>query len=428
MSQNYLYLPKITLFIHKYKYYLFAIYFFLLSFGELYAIYCFLILFLSLFYFSEFKNNLTNNLYVYLFALIWVPMALSLTDAVYFERSFVKTLTVVPFLFVGLYLSEGLTKDKLYKVMQAITIIAFIWCIDFSLYHFRLNQSESSMLWEGSFPLGGRFKGDGYIYYIPILGQVLSVLMPILLETLRRYSSGKKDICVSFCITAIFLGTIFLSGNRNAVIMSFFSVVSWMIFVNAKIFHFKINKKVLVTAFIVLSVLFAGLSTLKTNRFIESISFDSMNLKTLDKLSSSRIALWETAINISKENWLNGIGPRGFRYEFDKHRPEVGKYAVEYEFGSTHPHFALLEIFTETGAIGLLSIFILFILMIKKALLLDSDNQVLVVPWIIAVFTTILPNIGKAFYSSYWLTFIIFLIIGCSSVLNLNQKKNQAKY
>ena len=58
----------------------------------------------------------------------------------------------------------------------------------------------------------------------------------------------------------------------------------------------------------------------------------------------------------------------------------------------------------------------------KVAFRLHDDAQILLVPWFIALITAIVPNIGKAFYSSYWLTFILFILIGCASIINFDTK------
>ena len=51
----------------------------------------------------------------------------------------------------------------------------------------------------------------------------------------------------------------------------------------------------------------------------------------------------------------------------------------------------------------------LFWIIFKSILKVNHDNQLILVPWFIALITAIVPNIGKAFYSSYWLTFILFI-------------------
>ena len=127
---------------------------------------------------------------------------------------------------------------------------------------------------------------------------------------------------------------------------------------------------------------------------------------SIDSLSSHRLPLWEVAYKMAKDHWVNGIGPRGFRYGYNIYKPDEGKYKFLYEDGSTHPHFALLEVFLETGIIGFFSLFFLFWIIFKSILKVNHDNQLILVPWFIALITAIVPNIGKAFYSSYWLTFI----------------------
>ena len=415
---------KINFFFDTKKHYLFLIYFLLLPFGGVYLIYSSFIFLLAVLSLSDPNKNILNNCYFYLFFLIWAPMALSLFDAINIDRSFIKTIGVLPFLFIGLYISSNLTIKKIYNLMLLLVVASMVWAIDFYIYHFRILELEKAILWRWSFPIpiGGHFNGDPVIYSIPILGQVLSVLLPIILEALRKFSNSKNKFSISIILLMIIISTILLSGNRNAVIMMIMSFSIWFIYVGVVCRYFKNYLKSTISVIVLVCVLFSVLLINNSSRISSLLNIESTELSHIDSLSSHRLPLWEVAYKMTKDHWVNGIGPRGFRYGYNIYKPDEGKYKFLYEDGSTHPHFALLEVFLETGIIGLFSLFFLFWIIFKSILKVNHDNQLILVPWFIALITAIVPNIGKAFYSSYWLTFILFILIGCASIINFDTK------
>src|SRR5690606_10686377 len=63
-----------------------------------------------------------------------------------------------------------------------------------------------------------------------------------------------------------------------------------------------------------------------------------------------RVELWESALRVSREHWINGIGVRGYRFmerteDVDNLTPVISETTRL----STHPHQITLEIFLETG-------------------------------------------------------------------------------
>ena len=415
-------ISKIKSFFETKKHYLFLIYFLLLPFGVVYLVYCCFLLLLAFLSFNSINKNILNNYYFYLFSLIWIPMVLSLSDSINIDRSFIKTLGVLPFLFIGLYISSNITIKKIYFLMLVLAIVSVVWVIDFYIYYYRVLELERAILWRWSFTMGGRFIGDQYVYLIPILGQVLSVLLPIIFEALRKYSDSRFKLSVSTVISLLIISTIIVSGNRNAVIMMFISFFAWFLYVGIACEYFKNYPKSVISAIAIVCIVSSTLIINNSSRISPLLNIESFELDAIDSLSSHRLPLWETAYRMAKDNWINGIGPRGFRYGYNDYKPEEGKYKFVYDDGGTHPHFALLEIFLETGVIGLFSLFFLFWIILRAALRVKHDIQILLIPWFIALITAIVPNIGKAFYSSYWLTLILFILIGCAAIINLDKE------
>ena len=83
---------------------------------------------------------------------------------------------------------------------------------------------------------------------------------------------------------------------------------------------------------------------------------------------------FKSAVQMIKNNYLTGIGPRNFRIECRKKDYEyIGKYRC-----STHPHNTFLEVWAETGIFGFLIIFSILIyisVILTKVVLSKNKNK-----------------------------------------------------
>ena len=55
-----------------------------------------------------------------------------------------------------------------------------------------------------------------------------------------------------------------------------------------------------------------------------------------------------------RANWLNGIGPRGFRHVYVDYAQPDDFWIQRGTQGQTHPHFVALEVAGERGVVGLI--------------------------------------------------------------------------
>jgi len=270
-------------------------------------------------------------------------------------------------------------------------------------------ESENLVLWD-IFDYA-KAKGIGNLFKpsSPVLGLVLAVILPVVLEGLRRMANGYFYSFLACIICIMHIAVIFLSGNRTAILMLIFGSFIWLFYVSYKNESYTWKKVIPIYA-VIISI--AGFIVYQQPTRLNSITTVlDIDLKTIDKISNGRLALWETAGRISLDHWFNGVGPRGFRYSYDDYRPAIGKYSTEYPIsGSTHPHFSLLEILAETGITGLISLFIALYLLFQRLRYLPNIQQLTIFPWFLGATIAIVPNIAKAFYSSYWLSLILWMI------------------
>ena len=72
--------------------------------------------------------------------------------------------------------------------------------------------------------------------------------------------------------------------------------------------------------------------------------------EVIDVATGRRSQMWETSVQVFKDHWFNGVGPRGFRSVYQDYSNEENYF---YETGQTHPHQLLLEIMAEAGVLGI---------------------------------------------------------------------------
>lgn len=394
-----------------------VLYIFLLPFGGSYNIIIVLIALIGIvsvfFEKSIYCKDENIKRFGIVFLCIYIPMLISLVDAVNFHESFRKVLSFSLYYFAGvsiIFYFKG--QSQQIKFISVIGIILTIWCLD------AIWQSYS-----GSDILGypdekNRLTGIFYPDYR--IGLVLAILSPFYFEFIRN--NFRKNILVVFLLIP-YVYVIVLSGNLNswfmlAVSLSFYSILL------IKIIRLSSIKKghLLVLIAVVLSsaILMNNINNIlsqKKIRFIEKrvgayTSLLSGDYDNVGKSFQSRIYIWERGLRIASHHWINGVGPRGFRYVTnDKINDHKRHFISEVEKRSTHPHQIMLEIMVETGAIGLIGYLMILILIIKQIWPMGGNDYNQSFPWGLSAFIAIFPiNMYKAFYGNFTASLIWILI------------------
>jgi O-antigen ligase len=344
-----------------------------------------------------------NKFCVIVFGLIWVPMLISLFDAINLKHSLQSTLSVLPMIFVGIYLIDALeNRNERQKLVMAIIMITTLWCLDalYQLFH------GTNIL---GYPKWAQTHLSGIFSPKTTLGIVVAVVLPVVLEGLRSIARGWRTTIVTSLIAAIHIAVIILSGSRTALLMMVLGGTGWLMYVISLTRNISWRKLIMVCAIVIVAT--GYLSSRQSNSYLTQLT-DIMgaDLKTIDRVSSGRIPLWETAGRIYLDHWVNGVGPRGFRHIYNEYKPIAGKYNQEYLYGSTHPHFVLLEIASETGSIGLLCIFVAVYFLFTRLKILSTTGKLNTFPWMYGAAIAIIPNVGKAFYSFFWMSLVLWMI------------------
>lgn len=188
---------------------------------------------------------------------------------------------------------------------------------------------------------------------------------------------------------------------------------------------FKISITTLLIGIITTSVLTATLTLHQPikERFAMTLNLFSSDYEKINSATAERLPIWKTAYSIFKENPINGIGPRGFRYVYNEYaEPDDYFVTANPNLPPTQPHLLILEILAETGVIGLIGFLLLFYFLIKSIRYAANSfyGFVFLVPVVVAIFPF---NAHMAFYGSVWSSMIWLLVAFYASVLKLSHSK-----
>jgi O-antigen ligase len=354
-----------------------------------------------------------------MFACIWLPMLASLTDAVNYSRAMETTLVFIRFPLAAIFTIFALqsvpSRARLF-ILLGVTLGFF--ALGKLIYAIEVEPSLPKIV-NGWFWLGHVIPQRG-------VGHIFAVLSPVYFYRMWKQIQQRHWL---WLVTPIYAVAAFISGARVAWIMFavgillllgqmfwmrmirwrwkavFAFVLLWGISIGVTMQHTSVEKRVELTA-----GLFSG------------------NYARANSATSLRLPIWAIAVKVAKDHWINGIGPRGFRYIYPAYVPKndfwmqrqyvdktTGK-VLNTQYGPNHPHQFVLEIMDETGIIGITGYLVALIYWIRLWLknLRAGNSEAL--PWMSAVLVAIMPiNAHMAFYASFWSCITWWLIaIGLS--------------
>lgn len=328
-----------------------------------------------------------------LFLCLWLPMIVSLPDAVNLGHSSETVLPYPHFLFAAIFMVQDLRNPaNLRRLAWAAFAVVSFWCLD-ALLQFVTGRN---LLGYPYTP--GQLSG---MFYPKIrLGHVLAMLLPVYIETARRAGRGK--IWPWLC-AGLLLVVLLLSGKRVAWLMGGVSLLCYAIYLYVACRP--LPKKPLVVAGALLILSFAVLVSQHqplSRRLDATLGLFSGDLADVERATAHRVSLWATALRMAGDHWINGVGPRGYRYVYADYAREGDVFLRGGRTGQTHPHIMLLEIAAETGVPGLAGFIGFWWLLLRHArnAIRSSPGSA---PWLIAAGVAWLPfNAHLAFYGSYW--------------------------
>jgi O-antigen ligase len=285
--------------------------------------------------------------------LLWLLAAyvgaalISAIGAVMPGKSWSTVAALLRYIPLGLYACFAIRRaSKLQAMYAAVAAVLALWVLDAwvqALTGWSLGGHAEAERVSGIF-------GAGNLK----LGPALAVLSPFALWTARQ-RWGLRGLLLA---GLLLLGPVLLAGSRAAW-LSYALVAAafaWREAGSARRFLLLCVAGVLVLAAA------GGIAWKTSARFHARMEHTLVALQgsdqALDAALSGRLDIWRTSLRMFGAHPFNGVGVRGYRYAYPRYAPADDHFVVfeacgEGE-GACHAHQLLLEILTETGAIGLL--------------------------------------------------------------------------
>ena len=339
-----------------------------------------------------------------LFLCIWVPIALSVPDSLWFKKSLSTALTYPRIYFAGIYLiwmlREDLARQRLLKLSA--------WLLLFWVFDALIQAVIGYNLLGYAYPerLNGLYGPNNWK-----LGLTLAMLSPIVWEYVSRHGA-KWQLALAWLGTA---AVVLLASNRASWTVFALATVVWA-WVYARRFGLH-PIKLLVPITVAVAVTGIGayqVSTKFAQRVDQSLAAFDFTYESLNNASSNRVHLWDNALTVLENHPFNGAGVRSYRYAYTKYAEPNDPYVGPDGTGMNYAHQLVLEVGAETGGIGLIGLLGFFLVFIRAGH--EAFAQpVVFVSWL-GAFCWLFPlNTHTALYSAYW-SLLIGWLLAISSI------------
>ncbi|MEM1403106.1 MAG: O-antigen ligase family protein [Pseudomonadota bacterium] len=356
---------------------------------------------------------------VALYAAFVLPMLLSLPDAVALEKSTITTVGTLRYLLLAVSLlwlvqssasPEHAQRALLNSVALAVTVCILVWCCDGLVQFLTGRNALGYGLGEGY--VNGLFGDDDNIKF----GVTVALLSPIaLLYALREW--GLK---VFLPLLMLILLMVMLSGKRAAWIAlaaELSCLFAYYLF-RGRIFAGRLLIALSLVAVVLVGAYFSSdWVQQRSDVLVEAL--DARDYASLNQATGKRLPIWQTAVRMGQDNWVNGVGPRGFRFAYavyadaDDHWAAPGAYHVGSR--ASHAHQLILDLWAETGVVGILSYGLMLWVLWRCFHGASPAARSRALPYALALVGTLFPiNTHTSWYSSaaalqLWLLLGLFL-------------------
>lgn len=342
-----------------------------------------------------------------LFLCIWIPIVLSVPDSLWFKKSLSTALTYPRIYFAGIYLiwmlREDLARQRLLKLSA--------WLLLFWMFDALIQATVGYDLLGHAYPerLNGLFGPHNWK-----LGLTLAMLSPIVWEYVSRHGA-KWQLALAWLGTAV---VVLLASSRESWIVFAIGSLIWS-WVYARRLGFHPVRLIAIMA-LVTGVVWVGAYQVNpkfAQRVDQSNAVQELSYESLNVASSFRLHLWNNAVSVLENHPINGAGVRSYRYAYVQSAEAGDPYVNADGTGMIYAHQLLLEVGSETGAIGLIGLIAFFVIYMRAAWNRRSEIPLAWVAWL-GAFAWLFPlNTHTALYSAYW-SLLIWWMIAISSIEN----------
>jgi len=253
-----------------------------------------------------------------------------------------------------------------------------------------------------------------------ILGGYLSRLFPLIIGLLiYNFSSNKINLFVCGVLLILTDVLVYLTGERTAIALLVISTI----FIILLISRFKLFRILTLFISILLIITISIYNPIIKNRNIGATIYQinppNENIQIFSKTHDN---LYKTSINIFFDNPIFGVGPKLFRNYCSN---EEYMHSIKAYSCSSHPHNSYIQLLAETGLLGFLFVFSVFLYVLYISIMQFlvsytsfakvniykkySDFQICLIACFLLTLFPLLPT--QNFFNN-WINIIYFLPVG----------------
>lgn len=338
------------------------------------------------------KNNRENTIKKTIFGAIpapWLPttfilvgvlMATIQSSDVLVSFGIVKSWFVLPVAFCLIVISIIRTDDQKKSIFKAWFVGGCLVAFISAIYYLG-----------GELTYDGRLKG----FFLSPNHLAMFLAPSFIISVFALVKDSKDNVGKNIFLAAavILIGAIiFLTKSFGGVMAIIISL--------APVFYWKIkNNKNTVGVFIVLFLLISGLLSLSAEKdFSERSSL------------SSRFMIWDSAIEILKDNIVFGIGPGTFQ---DKYLEYQYRFEPYLEWAVPQPHNIFLAFWLQTGVIGFVG-FLWLLTVFFKTVYAQRNDKIVFLSGVIMIYFLIHGLIDSTYFKNdlaimFWIVVAVSL-------------------
>ena len=349
-----------------------------------------------------------------LFAAYWLPEAISAVDAQDGARALREVLIdlrYLPFLWV---VAAAVASERGRRAtFGGLALIALLWtgdalieaAIGTSPLFWLLDQAKHAISGHGMCSAAEAAAADrlaGVLGPCNLkLGIVLASLSPFALA-----AAWRRGGATGWLLAASAIGLVVLLAGSRASWLTYGLVLLWTGW------H-KLGRRKLAMVFAAGALALAAATALSP-QVRERVERTTLALTAqpdgVDAALSGRTRIWSAALCMVRQHPVNGVGPRAFREAFPACDPEPGVVAAWGAGAAFHAHQIVLEVLSETGAIGLLLWLAGAALAWRAWRYADEAARERARPAMLALAASVFPfNTHLAAYSTFWGSVLLLL-------------------
>ena len=349
------------------------------------------------------NGNTPLILFTSVFIATWLPILISLPDAVNQQRTLLVAIKFIRFYFAGLFILHTLANTMAQeRFLRLCAWLLLFWLAD------AIIQSIIGKDLFGFEPTNSRINalfGERHLKF----SLTLAFLTPLLWEYARRNWPAWSQISVFIATVYVIL----VGGARSGWIGISVVITAYLVLIWLRSGRFPARS----FAVVCFGSLAIGLVVFQTSddfarRWNHTMASVTGQVDSGSNPVEHRYWIWKGAITMTKANPFNGVGARGFRYAYADYAGPDDPYMQGQEPTiPTNSHQMLLEISSETGLIGIIGFGFMLYMLIRSAISAPTGTQLRIMPYGLCLVVAFFPfNTHWAYYSSYLSQLLWWLI------------------